>query len=421
MINYRTLMIWMMMVWLLSACQPDGASGEPVVGTPTAATATAIESTTTPTQPPLVPPTLTEIPSTPDISPGQETPGSGPPDAEGRVGWVRTDTSILRTRDGGRSWQDVTPDGIQEAISSASAGSGARLSAAFSEGGGAMVAILVGDRVKIYRTADAGERWDEAELVLQEEIQGITSMAMVGDVHGWLLATRGVGAGNDWVDLYHTQDGGASWSFLSGSESEANPAGGISSGGLKTGLSFSSPERGWLTGSAPMDLIYLFRTLDGGRTWQADHLPLPENASFSDSTYPPITFDEQNGVLPARVITLTDEPGLLFYRTRDAGESWEPVVMLEGPVTAWDWLDPQHGYAAGTDENFQTKIYRTRDGGTSWEAFPVDLDVISELKFSTQEEGWAICGWAFEPLQNCSGDLYRTADGGRSWERVNLN
>jgi photosystem II stability/assembly factor-like uncharacterized protein len=135
-----------------------------------------------------------------------------------------------------------------------------------------MAAVLVGDRVKIYRTADAGARWDESELVLQEEIQGITSMELVGDTYGWLLATRGVGAGNDWVDLYHTQDGGASWSFLSGSESEVNPAGGISSGGLKTGLSFSSPESGWLTGSAPIDLIYLFRTLDGGRTWQARSL-----------------------------------------------------------------------------------------------------------------------------------------------------
>jgi photosystem II stability/assembly factor-like uncharacterized protein len=419
MINYRTLTIWMMMVWLLSACQPEGGSGEPVVGTPTAATATPIESTATPTQPPLVPPTLTEIPSTPEVSPGQVTPGTEPPNAKGRVGWVLTDTAILRTRDGGRSWQDVTPLGIQESVPGA--GSGARLSAAFSEGEVALAAVLIGERVKVYRTADAGERWDESELVLQEEIQGITSMAMVGEAYGWLLATRGVGAGNDWVDLYHTQDGGASWSFLTGSDSEANPAGGISSGGLKTGLSFSSPERGWLTGSAPMDLIYLFRTLDGGRTWQPDHLPLPENASFSGSTHPPITFDEQNGVLPASVITLTDEPGLLFYRTRDAGESWEPVVMLEGPVTAWDWLDSQHGYAAGSDENFQTKLYRTRDGGTSWEAFPVDMAMISELNFSTQEEGWAICGWAFEPRENCSGDLYRTGDGGRSWERVNLN
>jgi photosystem II stability/assembly factor-like uncharacterized protein len=419
--NYRILTFWMMMVWLLTACQPEGGPGEPVIGTPAAATATPIESTITPTQPPLVPPTLTDIPSTPDISPGQETPEPEPPNAEGQVGWVLTDSAILRTQDGGRSWQDVTPVRIQEAVSSAGAGNGARLSAAFSEGEFAMAAILVGDRVTIYRTADAGERWDESELVLQEEIQGITSMALVGETYGWLLATRGVGAGNDWVDLYQTQDGGESWSFLSGSESEANPEGGIPSGGLKTGLSFSSPERGWLTGSAPMDLIYLFRTLDGGRTWQPDHLPLPENASFSDSTYPPIAFDEQNGVLPARVITLTDEPGLLFYRTRDAGESWEPVVMLEGSASAWDWLDPQHGFAAGTDENFQTKIYRTRDGGASWEAFPVDMAVVSELKFSTLEEGWAICGWTFEARENCSGDLYRTGDGGRSWERVILH
>jgi photosystem II stability/assembly factor-like uncharacterized protein len=421
MTNYRTLMIWMMMFWLLSACQPEGGSGEPVVGTPTAATATPLERTITPMQPPLVPPTLTEIASTPDISTGQVTPGTEPPRADGRLGWVRTDTAILLTRDDGKSWQDVTPVGIQEAVSSAGAGYGAGFSAAFSEGEFALAAVLVGDRVKIYRTADAGERWDESELVLQEEIQGITSMELVGDTYGWLLATRGVGAGNDWVDLYHTQDGGASWSFLTGSESEVNPAGGISSGGLKTGLSFSNPESGWLTGSAPIDLIYLFRTLDGGRTWQPDHLPLPENASFSDSSNPPIFFDEQNGVLPARVLTLTDEPGLLFYRTQDAGESWEPLVMLEGPLTAWDWLDPQHGFAAGTDENFETKIYRTRDGGTSWEAFPVDMDSISELKFSTPEEGWAICGWAFEPAEDCSGDLYRTGDGGRSWEIVALH
>jgi photosystem II stability/assembly factor-like uncharacterized protein len=416
--HYRQICLVMLFL-LLSACQtsnlPDSA-----VPTPEPSTETPVPTqvTSTPTDAPVdEPPSPTPTP-TAEITAGQVTPGVTPAEEENRVGWVKTDTAVLRTVDGGASWQDVTPGGIKEFLSSTNDSGSAGFAAAFSGQDYGLLAYAEGEKAIIYRTSNGGQSWQEAILELQEEVQGITSMVLLGETHGWLLATRGIGAGNDWVDLYYSMDAGASWNFLAGSESEINPGGGISSGGIKSGLSFNSPERGWLTGSAPIDMVYLFRTLDGGLSWQPYHLPLPESASFSGTTYPPIFFDEQNGILPATLISLSNEPGLLFYETRDAGENWVPTILLEGDISAWDWIDSQHGFAAGSDSQSQSKVYVTRDGGKSWEAYPVKMEMVRTLDFITERVGWAICGWAFEPRQGCSGDLYRTEDSGRSWDKV---
>ena len=412
-----TLVSLAILGWLLSACQV-ATETEPVIPTPMTATETAVVSTSTPILPTPVEPSPDSPTETPELSTSQVTPEATPSGDGQEVGWVKTDSAVLRTTDAGASWEDVTPDGIPEMVTGANGMGGPGLAAAFSEGDYALAAYPQGDQAVVFRTSNGGRSWDEAMVTLHEEVQGITSIALIGEQLGWMLATRGLGAGNDWVDLYHSEDGGESWSFISGSESEANPGGGISSGGIKSGLSFNSSESGWLTGSAPIDLVYLFRTLDGGLTWQPYHLPLPEGVSFSGSSYPPIFFDEQNGILPATIITMENEPGLLFYETIDAGESWTPTILLEGQITAWDWLDRQHAFTAGTDEQMQSKLFVTADGGKSWEAYPVEMVEVRALDFISEQEGWAICGWEFAPRDGCSGDIYHTQDGGRSWERV---
>ena len=406
------------LVLLLSACRQISGTVEPVVHTNTPATNTPAANTGTPTNFPTIEPSPITAPATTEVSAGQVTPQATPSGSGNHVGWLKTDSAILRTTDGGESWVDVTPSAIREALSTAGNGGSGDFEAAFSQADYALAAYAMGNEAWIFRTSDGGQSWEESRLALQEEVQGITSMVLADEAHGWLLATRGVGAGNDWVDLYHTEDGGANWGFLAGSESEKNPAGGISSGGIKSGLSFSSPQKGWLTGSAPIDLVYLFRTLDGGLSWQPYHQPLPEGASFSNSSYPPIFFDENQGILPAVLITLSNEPGLLFYETQDGGETWVPIVLLEGEITAWDWVDLQHGFASGTDEQQQSKLFVTSDGGNSWEAYPVEMPVVRSLDFITDQVGWAVCGWAFDPREGCSGDVYHTKDRGRSWERV---
>jgi photosystem II stability/assembly factor-like uncharacterized protein len=403
------------LILLLPACQMATEPGEPLPPTPIPVTEVAV--TSTPAETATVEPTPSAPPPTADISPGQTTPPA-PSDSGNQIGWVMSGTAILRTTNGGESWEDVTPAGIHELVRGDNGSLRARLAGGFSQGDSALVAFAQGYQAEIYRTSDGGQNWQVALLQLQDEVQGLTSIVLLNEKHAWLLATRGVGAGNDWVDLYYSGDGGESWGFLTGSESENNPAGGISSGGLKSGISFNSPQVGWLTGSAPIEMVYLFRTLDGGQTWQPYHLPLPEGASFSGSSFPPIFFDEQTGILPVTVITLSNEAGLLFYETQDAGESWLPVVLLEGELTAWDWLDEQHGFAAGTEDQLHSKLFITQDGGRSWDAYPAQMAVVSHLDFISEEEGWALCGWAFNPREGCSEDVYHTQDGGLNWERV---
>jgi photosystem II stability/assembly factor-like uncharacterized protein len=235
---------------------------------------------------------------------------------------------------------------------------------------------------------------------------------------GWLLVTRGLGAGNEWVDLYHTQDGGVSWSHLAWSNTEADPYGSIPSGGLKSGISFSDRHSGWIAGSAPIDAVYLLRSLDGGQTWQPYPLSLPEEVAVSGPSSPPIFFDEQQGVLAVGVYTVTDAPGLVFFWTQDGGETWQPSPVLEGRFTAEDWVDSQHGFVAEANDYNQTRLLVTQDGGVTWDAYPIQLAMVSKMEFISAQVGWAMCGSKDAPGQGCAGELYHTLDGGRSWERA---
>jgi photosystem II stability/assembly factor-like uncharacterized protein len=406
---HRLTKYLLIIAWLLAACQTGPVGLETVSPTDLPAAASPSGMGTEPV-------ITSEV--TQEVSPAPATQPPVPPQDDDQVLWAYTETDVLQSRDGGQSWQDVTPSGLREGLTAAGQDFVATFKADFSGDDFGLAAFTQTDHALIYRTQDGGRTWEESVLVLEEDIQGIVALDTLGEQLGWLLVTRGLGAGNEWVDLYHTQDGGTSWSYLAWSSTEADPYGSIPSGGIKSGISFSDPQRGWITGSAPIEGVYLFRSLDGGQTWQADDLPLPEGVAVSGNSSAPIFFDAQLGVLAVGVYTITDAPGLVFFWTQDGGDSWLPSPVLEGRFTAWDWVDAQKGFVSEANDYNQSRLFTTQDGGATWEAFPIQLEAVNKMDFFSAQVGSAICGWKTAPKQGCAGDLYRTLDGGLSWEKA---
>src|SRR5882724_7474351 len=153
----------------------------------------------------------------------------------------------------------------------------------------------------------------------------LRAVHFIDDKEGWAVGDEGV--------VWHTLDGGQSW---------ARQATGIRAS-LRS-VHFLTPEVGWAAGREELPHggsagVLLF-TRDGGLKWQrllAGALPGLNQVRF---------IDPANGFLLGDG---TDHLPAGLFRTADGGRSWEPVP---GPrVTSWlagDFSDGTKGMLAGT-------------------------------------------------------------------------
>jgi len=160
----------------------------------------------------------------------------------------------------------------------------------------------------------------------------------------------------------------------------------------------------------------MFRTTDGGATWQDI-----SNASFNEwDYYSSIKF------LSPTVLYAAASNGL-FYKSNDKGTSFD-LLFAEpdnGSIVATDFINEDTGWIAVnityTDtvdfsNTFHPKIYRTVDGGNTWDSsatsFPVtDYDGFSafyDIKFFNGSIGYASAA---------KGGIFKTTDGGITWTK----
>ena len=160
------------------------------------------------------------------------------------TGWAgAADHHILRTTDGGTSWQDVTP---AYAHSAQAVGDVEEfLSASL-----AWVAIAPANGTpptQVYRTTDGGQTWQMSTVPTTSQLGQLT---FLDPQHGWLLAGIQAAAGPKAVDVFRTSDGGKTWTNVS----TASPTY-WSPGALPPGaewLTFLDASTGWATGSSPV-------------------------------------------------------------------------------------------------------------------------------------------------------------------------
>ena len=315
---------------------------------------------------------------------------------------------VLRTSDGGRSWQDVTPPepSVLPPVQSADA------VGTFPDARVGWVAYVVSpaepapSEIHFWRTSSGGQEWESGGRVDLSGFPDVAPIIAFGDVDvGWLLVEQFVGMGHHAFTLLRTQDGGRNWGQLAGPpESESTCH--------HTGLVFADASTGWMTGECPFDVgggVLLEVTRDSGVTWHPLEVPPPSQApDLFGSGLPcgarsPRLFAPESGSLV--VTCMLDSAGgpqeqSYLYATTDGGVTWQTSAFPGGDLYL---LDPNRGWALSTD------IYWTEDGGATWTKIKT-VDWEGQFSFVDAMAGWAVARSVDESA------LVRTLDGGRTWE-----
>jgi photosystem II stability/assembly factor-like uncharacterized protein len=251
-------------------------------------------------------------------------------------GWGIAAQSVLRTENGGKSWSDITPTGIETIMSTiptpAPQGlNSIELKGAFLDAQTAWIAAPGLDKVTFFHTVDGGRTWQATEMVISTSQQvypiQITSFTYLNTLTGWLLLSTEMSTGHGFVELYQTQNSGVTWRLIAEANQNASgeETGSITTTGQKTGVVFRDTANGWLTGYSMGNAIYVYRTKDGGLTWDFQQLSIPNGYTAiggSAQSYPAIFFDNKKGLMPIYLGKATSGINLFFYITADGGDNW---------------------------------------------------------------------------------------------------
>ena len=266
---------------------------------------------------------------------------------------------------------------------------------------------------RIFHTLNGGDTWDT--IALEPYARGITRMKFFNETTGKILCNG---------QMYHTEDGGATWtenSFHNGYLEEIawiDEDTYVTSG--YAGYIFKTENAGydWTElSSGPRESLFdiaylnsnealvcgnrvLLKTEDLGASWTQIEVS-PEN----NGLYYSIDFDtEGNGWIGSF--------GWLLH-TIDGGDSWAKI-----------WPDIDTGYHhfydvkvidsviwAGADS---ARIFRSVDMGISWEDISIENEYMDVEQMDLIDEKTAYVSVRDLPY----GELYKTSDGGNTWSIV---
>ncbi len=241
--------------------------------------------------------------------------------------------------------------------------------------------------------------------------------------HGWLLENLGAAMNQNWVVVYRTTDAGLRWSVTA--QTLPSPQSGISGSGLptacdKSGMIFSSPQTGWITGYCNAGSEVLV-THDGGYHWASQLLPITAATCSPDGcSITPPQFIGQTGFLTIGHYPATGE----LLVSRDAGSSWQlrHLPAGAGPYPQIRFFSADRGIAVsgGTQGLIGSVFYVTADAGRSWTPVPQGRHfgrVGAYVDFVSTTDGFA---WISSSniTSGPAPDMYVTANSGRTWIAV---
>lgn len=372
----------------------------------------------TPTSSPTFAPTSASSPEITPTSPETSFRFSLPHMVDEQNGWLWADKpdgtrSLLRTTDGGQTWATVPlPDpSAYEAYLLDAQTAWVRFDDLQSS-----TSILA-------RTRDGGATWIRLSPPFSL-YNAVFTFVTASD--GW-AETYGVGAGQAYIDVYETHDGGDTWSPIL----PTDPSGEPSDPGGTLHLCNICGDRFYYDlkrvviaygdlASEPGGSLRLAISTDQGQNWKKLTLPLPD-ARFADGLVDPqsaVFFGEQDGFLPVRLVKYNPDGSpaynvLAVYVTHDGGQSWaaSPGIIenvASSPLV--DFVSPQDAFVAcGVD------LCVTHDGANTWQALSSNLvfayteagEYVEQFDFVDASTGWALTSHDDQTT------LWKTTQGGQ--------
>ncbi len=318
---------------------------------------------------------------------------------------------VLRTSDGGLTWQDVTPP-----EPAAVPGDAEKMATAFFIDAAtgwviyhsvARESELGSTELAVWHTFDAGRTWHWSGPLSVDFVGSSFNPAYLDfstAQSGWIMARLGgVGMHKYPVYLFATNDGGAHWNRL------IDPYESVYLQSCqKTGMRFAFELTGWVTiASCPIEGAEVVVTRDGGATWDEIRLPAPEEQpdlfdQSSCESHSPMLFSSSHGALAVSCLRWEDDERIedhYVYVSEDGGETWQTHRNPGGPLL---FLNPEHVWSLARD------IQVSQDGGQTWtKVKTVSWD--GQFSFVSEQLGWAVARNETEIA------LVKTEDGGQSW------
>ncbi len=258
----------------------------------------------------------------------------------------------------------------------------------------------------IFHTDDGGASWSE-QFQSAPPLDRSWSIFRLDDVffadaaHGWAVGRPEIFS--DFLDhgaILHTSDGGLHWA-----EQGRELASGLTE---FFAAHFLDAQNGWALDTGHTDpalgssALYLARTSDGGATWQWVSTGIPGGLAIGFALVQGgLTFtDPQHGWAVGGLGTIV--------HTGDGGATWTqqklPDIYAYSHLNGVAFIDDRVGWIAGEG------LWATTDGGASWSSKSVSrAGDLADVTFPDSLHGW---------LAGDGGTVLRTSDGGATWTRL---
>jgi photosystem II stability/assembly factor-like uncharacterized protein len=252
-------------------------------------------------------------------------------------GWAVGGSSVLKTSDGGDTWEAsslqgfTTENSLQQIL-------------VISE-----QEVWLSGRRYVVRTTDGGTTWEELFEIPEGNLE--YGLEKVGNS---IMVVAREGA------IYRTEDDGATWTELTVD-------------GVERLRSFNFPDE--QTGYAVGSQSNLIKTTDGGASWAEVPADLPDGLNILEVSF----INPDTGWMVNR--DLSDH----LWKTEDGGLTWTPSTISQN--IRWRgvrFVNDTLGYLYG-GTSIVGRVYQTTDAGASWSSLhDISLE-INDVHLATNE------------------------------------